>query len=834
MRQLSLNSVFFVQSQLFPRLDLQNWLSGFSFESKLSFRIFDMFPPVTEDVPIRHQTGEFGNAFENLVSMVSMEEGIGEAMSTIREAISSNWRGLLRDAASISGFVVLNSRNESEVIENIAENVTRLLDKTDLFVTDNPVGVQSRVQDMIQLLDLKLSNDVILIGMWGMGGIGKTTIAKAIYNEIGRDFGDRSFLANIREVWGQDAGQVSLQKQLLFDICKETKTMIHNIESGKNILMERLCHKSILLVLDDVNEMDQLNAFCGSRKWFGAGSRIIITTRDKRILMGNRGTKAVEGLVLKLPSTNTKCLKTKAFKKMRRLRLLHLAGVELVGDFEYLSKDLRWLCWHGFPLTCIPTNFYQGNLVSMEIEYSNIKHVWQEAQLMEKLKILNLSHSRCLMQTPDFSNLPNLEKLILVDCPRLFEVSHTIGHLNKILLINLKNCVNLRTLPRSIYQLKSLKALILSGCLMIDKLEEDLEQMESLITLIADKTAITRMPFSIVRSKSIGYISLCGYEGFSRDVFPSLIWSWMSPKNNFSSLVEASTSTSTLVSLNVPKSNSYNLLSISKDLPKLQSLWVECDSELQLSRHVSSILAALYASNCEELESTATTSQVPNMITSTLFECRSQMHFSESKNSSKSLLIQMGMNCQVTDFLRDNILQNMTIWHDDGCLLPGDNYPSWLTFNCEDSSVIFEVPQVNGHNLKTIMCIVHYSAPDNITSDGLKNVMVINYTKTTIQLYKRDALASFEDEEWQRVVSNIEPGNKVEVVLVFGSRFIVQKTTIYLIYDEAIDEKTGHCPAPDKNVIFSGDQSICTVECIFPQVESMGDFKQKQKRRKFE
>jgi len=77
---------------------------------------------------------------------------------------------------------------------------------------------------------------------------------------------------------------------------------------------------------------------------------------------------------------------------------------------------------------------------------------------MEKLKILNLSHSHYLTKTPDFLNLPNLEKLVLMDCPRLSEISYTIiGHLTKVLLINFQDCISLRNLPRSIYKLKSLK-----------------------------------------------------------------------------------------------------------------------------------------------------------------------------------------------------------------------------------------------------------------------------------------------------------------------------------------------------------------------------------------
>ncbi|WVZ16581.1 hypothetical protein V8G54_009563 [Vigna mungo] len=64
--------------------------------------------------------------------------------------------------------------------------------------------------------------------------------------------------------------------------------------------------------------------------------------------------------------------------------------------------------------------------------------------------------------------------------------------------------------------------------------------------------------------------------------------------------------------------------------------------------------------------------------------------------------------------------------------------------------------------MKTMMCHIHYSSSDSITSDGLKNLLVINHTKSTFQLYKRNALASFDDEEWQRVLSNIDTGNQNE------------------------------------------------------------------------
>jgi hypothetical protein len=143
-------------------------------------------------------------------------------------------------------------------------------------------------------------------------------------------------------------------------------------------------------------------------------------------------------------------------------------------------------------------------------------------------------------------------------------------------------------------------------------------------------------------------------------------------------------------------------------------------------------------------------------------------------------------------------------------LVPGNNYPNWLTFNSNGSSVTFEVPQVGGRSLKTIMCIAYSSSPDNTTIEGFKVVMVINCTKNTIQVYKIGALlTSFGEDEWKRVISNIEPGNEIKVIFVFTNEFIVKKTTIYLVYDEPNEEKMNHCHETDENgIVSSGDENV--------------------------
>ena len=173
-------------------------------------------------------------------------------------------------------------RYENKLITNIVKSITHLLDSTNLFIAKHQVGLQYRVQDVIQILNYQKSKDVVLIGIWGMGGVGTTTIAKAVYNQISHNFDGRKFLLNIREMWEND--KVFLQERLLKGICKTKETEINSIESGVAILKERLRLKKVFLVLDDVNNMDQLNALCGSREWFGLGSRIIITTRDRHLL----------------------------------------------------------------------------------------------------------------------------------------------------------------------------------------------------------------------------------------------------------------------------------------------------------------------------------------------------------------------------------------------------------------------------------------------------------------------------------------------------------------------------------------------------------------------
>lgn len=122
-----------------------------------------------------------------------------------------------------------------------------------------------------------------------------------------------------------------------------------------------------------------------------------------------------------------------------------------------------------------------------------------------------------------------------------------------------------------------------------------------------------------------------------------------------------------------------------------------------------------------------------------------------------------------------------------GDSLPGDNYPSWLAYKGEGPSVLFQVPKDSDSCMKGIaLCVLYSSTPENLATESLTSVLIINHTKFTIQIYKRDTIMSFNDEDWQGIVSNLGVGNNVEIFVAVGHGFTVKETAVYLIYDQSI------------------------------------------------
>ncbi|XP_017222905.2 disease resistance protein RPV1-like isoform X2 [Daucus carota subsp. sativus] len=196
------------------------------------------------------------------------------------------WRTALTQLADLAGMPLQNVANgyESKLIKKIVKVVQdKVTCKKTLSMTQHPVGIGPLVRHISSWLR-NGSTDVEVFALYGIGGVGKTTIAKCVYNMNLGLFEGHSFLENIREYSERSDGLVCLQRQLLSDISKGKTPKIKNLNDGILKIKRSLHNRKLLIVLDDVDHVEQLNAISGMREWFYQGSKIIITTRNVHLL----------------------------------------------------------------------------------------------------------------------------------------------------------------------------------------------------------------------------------------------------------------------------------------------------------------------------------------------------------------------------------------------------------------------------------------------------------------------------------------------------------------------------------------------------------------------
>jgi GTPase SAR1 family protein len=144
------------------------------------------------------------------------------------------------------------------------------------------------ISKKIQSLLLLESASVRIIGIWGMGGIGKTTIANAIYHKLSTQFTSKSIILNAQQEI-ERAGLGHVHRKYLSQLLEEDIT-----SSELNFsYVPRLRRAKVILVLDDVNDSDQLEGLIGCSN-FGLGSRIIVTSRDKQVLQNANADEIYE------------------------------------------------------------------------------------------------------------------------------------------------------------------------------------------------------------------------------------------------------------------------------------------------------------------------------------------------------------------------------------------------------------------------------------------------------------------------------------------------------------------------------------------------------------
>ncbi|KAL5778584.1 hypothetical protein ACOSQ2_009321 [Xanthoceras sorbifolium] len=193
------------------------------------------------------------------------------------------WKDALKKAANLSGWHSTTNKPESVLIEDIVQNVLKRLNDMYSVDTSDLVGIDSKIEEIESLLCIG-TNDARSVGIWGIGGIGKTTLAEAIFNKTSSQFEGFWFTYNVRERSEQSGGLNHLRQELRLAIFGDGNMNICTSIVGHNFTRNRLNRKKLLLVFDDVSSFGQIEYLIGDLCCLSSQSRIIITTRDKQVL----------------------------------------------------------------------------------------------------------------------------------------------------------------------------------------------------------------------------------------------------------------------------------------------------------------------------------------------------------------------------------------------------------------------------------------------------------------------------------------------------------------------------------------------------------------------
>ncbi|MBA0789259.1 hypothetical protein Gotri_026468, partial [Gossypium trilobum] len=222
------------------------------------------------------------------------------------------WKTAFAEVGKLKGWHIEGGkfdRPETEYIKDIVEYVIKkLMSSKFRSASAELIGIDYQKKTILRLIE---KEDSRLIGLWGQGGIGKTTLSDVIYNEISCKFEDSCFLLNVREKLKKQ-GMESLRNELLSKLLNQA---IHadTPSIGSTLIQERLSNKRVLVVLDDVNDSDQIDCF--GVKHFGDGSKIIVTSRDRQVLK-NGGVHKIHEVKMLNKDDSLQLFSTFAFKQL--------------------------------------------------------------------------------------------------------------------------------------------------------------------------------------------------------------------------------------------------------------------------------------------------------------------------------------------------------------------------------------------------------------------------------------------------------------------------------------------------------------------------------------
>ncbi|KAK4841479.1 hypothetical protein QYF36_005123 [Acer negundo] len=513
---------------------------------------------------VRRQEGPFKEDFKR------HEERFGKE-------VVSKWREAMGKVGGISGWVFNNSDEEKlvDLVQLLVKRVLTKLSNTPIRVAAYTVGIDSRVEELMKLLDVK-SSGVRVLGLHGMGGVGKTTLAKAVYNKLVGKFECRSFITNVREISGQTDGLISLQHKLIDDLSLDNKVLKRNeIEANISAIKEVVDKRKVTVVLDDVDNIDQLNALLGKKERMemkrddaiyilkGCGFRaelaitvltaksLIKITEDDTLWMhdqlrdmgrqivwkenpqdpGNcsrlwdrkdittvlehqKGTRNIQGIVLDLKKkiVMDSSVDHTSWDKLRRGRSLTSA------IFKYLKERCKKFLQHGSAIErelVLCTKPFESMVSLRLLQINHVKLEGKFKFLPAELKWLQWKQCTEKTLPSDFSP----SQLAVLDLSEsgieLVWDSNTNKVAKNLMVLNLLGCWNLAAVP-DLSEHPILEKLVLERCTRLTKIHESVGDISTLLHLnLSGCSNLSEFPRDVSALKHLETLVLSGCSKLS-------------------------------------------------------------------------------------------------------------------------------------------------------------------------------------------------------------------------------------------------------------------------------------------------------------------------------
>ncbi|XP_019057328.1 PREDICTED: protein SUPPRESSOR OF npr1-1, CONSTITUTIVE 1 [Tarenaya hassleriana] len=258
-RRFGVGIIIFSNNYAFSRECLDQLVTIMEHRKANDLLIIPIYFKVTPS-DIRECQGSFKEAFLQLANSYQAEQ-------------VHKWRTAIIETASVDGYEWTKG-NHFTLVKKIVRNAClRLYSRTSENLTN-----------ILSLLEHSQTSDMHTVGIWGMAGIGKTTIATEIFEILAPRYDSCYFLQDFHQSC-QKKGLNSLRDDFFSKIFGEENLGMAASSIKPSFMRNMFQHKRVLIILDDVSNAGDAEALVGGFGWLSPGHMVILTSRNRQVLI---------------------------------------------------------------------------------------------------------------------------------------------------------------------------------------------------------------------------------------------------------------------------------------------------------------------------------------------------------------------------------------------------------------------------------------------------------------------------------------------------------------------------------------------------------------------